>query len=193
MFGTVATTLTSFSSSQVVGCLCPNGFSGKFCGNISDICQGKPCFRGVKCQPKSEAGQFTCGECPANTFSEGKQGYKCFEHGLWHQHDFVCSTFLCSHTIKFVRNNRFSTLYSIVLVSLYIFSDMCSPPFPFPCHKDAQCKTTEQNYTCTCKPGFAGNGYSCTGTDHAVFQYELLTPLLYTILGLQLYLSMLQI
>ncbi|XP_039995971.1 uncharacterized protein si:ch73-105b23.6 isoform X4 [Xiphias gladius] len=108
---------------QVVGCLCPKGFSGKFCGNTSDVCQGKPCFRGVKCQSKTELDQFTCGDCPEDTVAKGKQGYKCFEH------------------------------------------DMCIPPFPFPCHKDADCRSTKQNYTCTCKPGFTGNGHNCTDID----------------------------
>lgn len=56
---------------------------------------------------------------------------------------------------------------------LYILSDMCSPPFPPPCHKDAHCKTTKQNYTCTCKPGFTGNGYDCTGIDHAALQFDI--------------------
>ncbi|XP_039995969.1 fibrillin-2 isoform X3 [Xiphias gladius] len=95
---------------QVVGCLCPKGFSGKFCGNTSDVCQGKPCFRGVKCQSKTELDQFTCGDCPEDTVAKGKQGYKCFEH-------------------------------------------------------DADCRSTKQNYTCTCKPGFTGNGHNCTDID----------------------------
>ncbi|CAG6017969.1 unnamed protein product [Menidia menidia] len=110
---------------QVVGCLCPNGYSGKFCGNTTDLCRGKPCFRGVTCQSNSNSklGQFTCGECPLNTVSSGKEGYKCFER------------------------------------------DMCRPPFPFPCHKDADCYSTKLNYTCTCKPGFTGDGHNCTDTD----------------------------
>lgn len=147
--------------SQVVGCLCPKGFSGKFCGNTSDICQGKPCFRGVKCQSKTEPDQFTCGECPESTVSNGKQGYKCFEHGLWHNHDFFClqDLFLCSHIFTF-GGKRFW------LVPLCTFSDMCIHPYPFPCHKDADCHSTKQNYTCTCKPGFAGNGHNCTGTEY---------------------------
>ncbi|KAG7512990.1 fibrillin-1-like isoform X1 [Solea senegalensis] len=107
---------------QVVGCLCPKGFSGKFCENTANICQGQPCFRGVKCH-LTKPDQFTCGECPENTVSIGKQGYKCFEH------------------------------------------DMCSPPYPFPCHKDASCYSTKQNYTCTCKHGFTGNGFNCTDID----------------------------
>ncbi|KAK5882024.1 hypothetical protein CesoFtcFv8_020658 [Champsocephalus esox] len=108
---------------QLVGCLCPKGFSGKFCEKTSDVCKGKPCFRGVQCQSETEPGQFTCGECPKNAVSGGKQGYKCFEH------------------------------------------DMCSPPFPFPCHKDADCLSTKQNFTCTCKPGFTGDGRNCTDVD----------------------------
>ena len=69
-------------SSQVVGCLCTKGFSGKFCEKTADVCKGKPCFRGVQCQSETEPGQFTCGECPKDAVSGGKQGYKCFEHGL---------------------------------------------------------------------------------------------------------------
>ncbi|KAF3708555.1 Fibrillin-2 Fibrillin-2 C-terminal peptide [Channa argus] len=108
---------------QVVGCLCPKGFSGRFCGSTSDMCRGKPCFRGVQCQMNPRAVQFTCGQCPNNTFSEGKQGYKCFEQ------------------------------------------DLCSPPFPFPCHKDADCHRTNKSFTCTCKNGFTGNGHNCTDID----------------------------
>uniref|UniRef100_A0A3Q1BQA9 Uncharacterized protein n=1 Tax=Amphiprion ocellaris TaxID=80972 RepID=A0A3Q1BQA9_AMPOC len=109
---------------QVVGCLCPKGFSGTFCGNTTDICRGKPCFRGVQCQSESEPGHFTCGACPGTAISIGKEGYKCFKH------------------------------------------DMCSSPFPFPCHKDyAKCSSTKYNYTCTCKPGFTGDGHNCTDID----------------------------
>ncbi|XP_060896663.1 mucin-like protein [Labrus mixtus] len=108
---------------QVVGCLCPEGFSGKFCGSAADVCRGRPCFRGVQCRSGSKAGRFTCGECPGNMVSEGEQGYKCFEH------------------------------------------DMCIPPFSFPCHKDADCLSTKLNYTCTCRPGFTGDGKNCTDID----------------------------
>ncbi|XP_057703561.1 fibrillin-3 [Corythoichthys intestinalis] len=108
---------------QVLGCLCPKGFSGKFCGNIADQCKGKPCFRGVQCQSDLQNGDFKCGDCPDNTVSNGKEGYKCFKH------------------------------------------DMCMPPYTFPCHKDATCSSTKQNYTCTCKSGFLGNGLNCTDID----------------------------
>ncbi|XP_061766911.1 fibrillin-2 isoform X2 [Nerophis ophidion] len=108
---------------QVLGCLCLKGFSGKFCGTVADPCIGKPCYRGVQCQSESHPKDFTCGQCPDNTVTNRKQGYKCFEH------------------------------------------DMCMPPFPFPCHKDAICSSTKQNYTCTCKPGFFGDGINCTDID----------------------------
>uniref|UniRef100_A0A3B5LL06 Si:ch73-105b23.6 n=1 Tax=Xiphophorus couchianus TaxID=32473 RepID=A0A3B5LL06_9TELE len=107
---------------QVVGCLCPKGYSGMFCGNTTNTCRGKPCFRGVQCDPKSGPDQFSCGDCPGNTVSNGKQGYKCFEY-------------------------------------------LCSPPFTFPCHKDAECLSAKLSYSCTCKPGFSGDGYNCTDVD----------------------------
>ncbi|XP_016519078.1 fibrillin-2 isoform X1 [Poecilia formosa] len=108
---------------QVVGCLCPKGYSGAFCGNTTNACRGKPCFRGVQCDPKSGPDQFSCGDCPDNTVSNDKQGYKCFEY------------------------------------------DMCSPPFPFPCHQDAECLSTKLSYSCTCKTGFSGDGHNCTDMD----------------------------
>ncbi|XP_075903434.1 uncharacterized protein LOC142902350 [Nelusetta ayraudi] len=108
---------------QVVGCLCPVGFSGKFCGAVADACGGTPCFRGVRCRSTSEPSGFACGECPDQAVSVGRRGYKCFEH------------------------------------------DMCSPPYPFPCHQHAICRSTKHNYTCTCRPGFTGNGKNCTDID----------------------------
>uniref|UniRef100_W5KAE5 Si:ch73-105b23.6 n=1 Tax=Astyanax mexicanus TaxID=7994 RepID=W5KAE5_ASTMX len=104
---------------QVVGCLCPAGFSGKYCGNRTDVCKGKPCFPGVDCFSQREPDSFTCGVCPPPTVSENKQGYKCFEN-------------------------------------------FCLPPFPAPCHPMANCYSTGYNYTCSCKPGFTGDGKKCT-------------------------------
>lgn len=78
-----------WSTLQVVGCLCPKGFGGKFCENTTDVCRGKPCFPAVPCNSSSEPGQFTCGECPDNTFSNGKEGYKCFERGSFELHHLV--------------------------------------------------------------------------------------------------------
>ena len=30
------------------------------------------------------------------------------------------------------------------------------------CHSDAVCTNTRGNYTCTCRPGYTGNGFTCT-------------------------------
>ncbi|KAM9477472.1 mucin-like protein [Clarias gariepinus] len=65
---------------QVVGCLCPPGFSGRYCGNRTDVCKGKPCFPGVDCFGQREEDSFSCGECPLPTVFNDKQGYKCFEN-----------------------------------------------------------------------------------------------------------------
>uniref|UniRef100_A0A3Q4HTD6 Si:ch73-105b23.6 n=1 Tax=Neolamprologus brichardi TaxID=32507 RepID=A0A3Q4HTD6_NEOBR len=83
---------------QVVGCLCPTGFSGKFCENTTDLCQGEPCFRGVQC--RSESGQFTCGECPDNTFANGKKGYKCFESMCIPPFPFPCHKYAYCNSTK---------------------------------------------------------------------------------------------
>ncbi|KAI7806067.1 hypothetical protein IRJ41_025875, partial [Triplophysa rosa] len=65
---------------QVVGCLCPEGFSGKYCGDKTDVCKGKPCFPGVECFRQKEPDSFTCGQCPFPTVYQDKPGYKCFEN-----------------------------------------------------------------------------------------------------------------
>ena len=30
------------------------------------------------------------------------------------------------------------------------------------CHKNAQCSNTDGSYTCSCKPGYTGDGVNCT-------------------------------
>ncbi|MCI4376615.1 hypothetical protein PGIGA_G00190420 [Pangasianodon gigas] len=65
---------------QVAACLCPPGFGGRYCGNRTDVCKGKPCFPGVDCISQQEGDSFSCGECPPPTVSNGRQGYKCFEN-----------------------------------------------------------------------------------------------------------------
>ncbi|XP_060727479.1 mucin-like protein [Tachysurus vachellii] len=65
---------------QVVGCLCPPGFGGQYCGNRTNVCKGQPCFPGVDCYSQTEGDSFSCGKCPSTTVSNGKEGYKCFEN-----------------------------------------------------------------------------------------------------------------
>ncbi|CAL8362156.1 unnamed protein product [Boreogadus saida] len=88
---------------QVVGCLCPEGFSGEFCRVVWDPCLGDPCFPGVDCLPGAEPESFSCGECPSPNVYQGKQGYKCF------QKDFCLppSPFPC-HEMADCDNNGYS-------------------------------------------------------------------------------------
>ncbi|XP_055025536.2 uncharacterized protein [Misgurnus anguillicaudatus] len=111
---------------QVVACLCPPGFSGKYCDDKTDVCRGKPCFPGVECFKQKEADSFMCGQCPPPTVYKDQQGYKCFKN------------------------------------------DFCLPPFPFPCHEMAECTSTGYNYTCTCKPGYTGDGKECTDINECL-------------------------
>ena len=34
------------------------------------------------------------------------------------------------------------------------------------CHVDADCTNTEGSYTCKCKPGYTGDGKTCTATGN---------------------------
>ncbi|KAM3930833.1 uncharacterized protein RB166_004300 [Leptodactylus fuscus] len=105
---------------QVVGCICPDGFSGPFCTNQTKPCQGEPCFPGVPCLNQRTGPQYVCSSCPAGTQANGADGEKCF---------------------------------------LY---DLCLPPYPFPCHENADCLRSGNSYSCRCKLGFTGNGKNCS-------------------------------
>lgn len=104
----------TFPLVQVVNCLCPKGFGGTFCERTTDICKGMPCYPGVACTPLPKPDEFTCGQCPSKTVSNGKEGYKCFEQGLtfmdYHTSNLIyllmqyltmslcCQTFVSRHT-----------------------------------------------------------------------------------------------
>ncbi|MGH0160662.1 UNVERIFIED_CONTAM: hypothetical protein FKN15_041131 [Acipenser sinensis] len=105
---------------QVVGCLCPEAYSGAFCTDPVNACRGKPCFPGVACANQPSPAFFTCDTCPTGTVAQDKNGYKCF------------------------------------------INNFCLPPFPFPCHKMAECFSSGYKYTCRCKAGFSGDGLNCT-------------------------------
>lgn len=114
---------------QVVGCLCPVGFSGKYCDNRADVCKGKPCFPGVECMRQREGDLFTCGLCPPPTVYQGKQGYKCFENGqqLFKRHTyfaiFHCNSFIC----------KLQSRYShITIICLTMSHRLLPPSVPLP-------------------------------------------------------------
>ncbi|XP_069036121.1 uncharacterized protein [Lepisosteus oculatus] len=111
---------------QVVGCLCPKGYAGRYCSDTTNACKGQPCFPGVSCTNRPSPDLFSCGQCPPRTVHQDKEGYKCFEN------------------------------------------DFCLPPFPFPCHRMAECYSTGHNYTCRCKPGFTGDGFNCTDINECL-------------------------
>ncbi|CAJ0929768.1 unnamed protein product [Ranitomeya imitator] len=76
--------IESYSESkyQVVGCICPDGFSGPFCLNRSKPCQGQPCFPNVACLNQNTGPQYVCSACPAATVANGIDGEKCFLYDL---------------------------------------------------------------------------------------------------------------
>ncbi|XP_077341203.1 uncharacterized protein LOC143986670 [Lithobates pipiens] len=105
---------------QVVGCICPDGFSGTFCSNQTMPCRGEPCFPDVPCLNQKYGTQYVCSKCPPGTVANGRDGEKCF------------------------------------------LNDLCLPPYPYPCHENADCLNSNSSYTCRCKPGFTGDGKNCS-------------------------------
>ena len=69
---------------------------------------------------------------------------------------------------RFQENERIILLNQIHLdksiYSTYCFADTneCKPG-KHRCDSNAFCNNTKGSYNCTCKPGYFGNGFNCTG------------------------------
>ncbi|XP_076831604.1 mucin-4 [Brachyhypopomus gauderio] len=135
------------SKFQVVGCLCPPGFGGRYCGSRTDVCKGKPCFPKVDCFSQRETDSFICGPCPYPTVSTGKQGYKCF-------HNDFCLSFPCDPMA-----NCYNTGYNYTCVCKHGFTgngqnctdiDECQDPATCPNAK-FECVNTPGSVRCSCR------------------------------------------
>ena len=47
--------------------------------------------------------------------------------------------------------------------NLYADIDECDATLSSPCHAEATCSNTDGNFTCTCNPGYEGDGITCDG------------------------------
>ena len=75
-------------------------------------------------------------------------------------------------TVEFLfsRLKSFQTLSAFFYVdSVCLDVDECIAS-PSVCDINANCKNTRGSYSCTCKPGFSGDGKTCTGEDRTDFQ-----------------------
>ena len=65
-----------------------------------------------------------------------------------------------------VIQNKVFMLISPSLLPIYcnFVSDIdeCNTDFKN-CHQKALCHNTQGSFTCSCKPGYEGDGYNCTG------------------------------
>ena len=49
----------------------------------------------------------------------------------------------------------------------------CAPGGGHTCHEKATCQNTPGSFSCTCKPGYSGNGAFCKGNVFLVFVQNL--------------------
>ena len=55
-----------------------------------------------------------------------------------------------------------TTIIFLFILSNFLDIDECTDG-GHDCHTDANCANSPGTFSCTCKPGYTGNGTSCTG------------------------------
>ena len=63
----------------------------------------------------------------------------------------------------------FSLFFSFILKDI----DECIA-YPDKCHVNATCNNTDGSHVCSCKPGYIGDGRSCTGTFNNLKSFQIL-------------------
>uniref|UniRef100_A0A3B3QEK1 Si:ch73-105b23.6 n=1 Tax=Paramormyrops kingsleyae TaxID=1676925 RepID=A0A3B3QEK1_9TELE len=149
---------------QVVGCLCPKGFTGPFCGHAADACKGRPCFPGVTC--KAQRDNFTCGECPPHTAHQRMGGYKCFENVCLPPFPFPCHSmahctstgydFTCKCKPGFTGNGHNCTI------------NECMDPSACPNAK-FECVNTLGSVQCSCRYRSTEESDGCMGFQNKFY------------------------
>ena len=65
------------------------------------------------------------------------------------------------HTSKMLARCLMTFNYYMFCTSLYVDIDECENGEDN-CHENAQCTNTEGSFTCSCNPGYTGDGVNCT-------------------------------
>ena len=73
------------------------------------------------------------------------------------------------HYKKWRKLNKFPFAYYQFIAICFSFSDIDEFNTDFKsCHNKALCHNTQGSYTCSCKPGYEGDGYNCTGKNSLI-------------------------
>ncbi|XP_026858371.2 mucin-4 [Electrophorus electricus] len=143
-------TSSSYLTPVVQICNCLNGGTCQFQSVAENKLQGKFQVVGCLCTP-GFGGKY----CESRT--DACKGTPCFPQvDCFSQREadsFSCGP--CPHPTVSMNRQGYKCFQN----------DFCLPPIPFPCHPMANCSSTGYNYTCACKPGFAGDGQNCTDID----------------------------
>ncbi|KAK1791504.1 hypothetical protein P4O66_013508 [Electrophorus voltai] len=143
-------TSSSYLTPVVQICNCLNGGTCQFQSVAENKLQGKFQVVGCLCTP-GFGGKY----CESRT--DACKGTPCFPQvDCFSQREadsFSCGP--CPHPTVSMNKQGYKCFQN----------DFCLPPITFPCHPMANCSSTGYNYTCACKPGFAGDGQNCTDID----------------------------
>eukprot|EP00808_Paulinella_micropora_P024659 g1051.t1 len=116
------------------------------------------CGNGCTIHPLSVNNNY-CG-CPGNCADETRTGWDCStcSNGCYTE----CSSgpWWCANQLVSANGCSKFAVYCVMLTFLFAFPvDYCARSN---CSANAICTNKLQGFTCQCKPGYTGNGYSCT-------------------------------
>ena len=80
-----------------------------------------------------------------------------------HQHHYQRSSTLVSKINHRYRHFLFNANCCDIIFPLFLATDIDECSASHQCHTDASCTNTQGSYKCSCKEGFTGNGFGCTG------------------------------
>ena len=73
-----------------------------------------------------------------------------------------CMIITTKHNIP-IKNNQSFSLSCLLTTLIWLDIDECNNQATNDCHEQATCNNTIGSYTCTCNPGYNGDGNECEG------------------------------
>lgn len=68
--------VSTVNGEEYAGCSCTPAWTGRFCNQDYDECNGNPCYEGVNCTGKiAPLSGYKCGPCPGGLNGDGEKCY----------------------------------------------------------------------------------------------------------------------